>query len=77
MKIETILNAMMKVNNNLILVGPLHLLVGPHRHKHLVNLRQYYAFRDRIIRMDKEKDQTIRWMEHDLNLWRKESKNED
>ena len=52
MKIETILNALMRVNNNLVLVGPLH-------HKHLANLRQYPAFRDRIIRMVEEKDQMI------------------
>ncbi len=49
MKIETIVNAMMRVNNNLILVGPLH-------KKHLANLRQYAAFRARILRIDAEKD---------------------
>ena len=50
MKIETILNAMIKVNNNLI-------LVGLHHHKHLANLRQYYAFRDRMLRMGNDSEE--------------------
>ena len=52
MKPETILNAMEKTHDNLVLVGPLH-------HKHLANLRQYHAFRSRLLRMFADKDARI------------------
>ena len=55
MKIETILDALEKKLCKLI-------IVGVHDPKHLKNMRQYHTFRDRIIRMDKDKDEEIEYL---------------
>ena len=50
MYLETYLNAMEKNHDQLVLVGPLH-------PRHLRALRQYRAFRDRILRLGNDHEE--------------------
>ena len=61
MYLETYLNAMEKNHDQLVLVGPLH-------PRHLRALRQYRAFRDRILKMDERNKMRIAELEADLYL---------
>jgi hypothetical protein len=65
MKIETILNAMAKTRDD---KSSYHL---PSLWKWTRRGRQYYAFRDRIIRMDEEKDKLIKEIDGELELWQR------
>ena len=63
MKIETILNAMVMADRRRI---------APSYLKHLIrnSQRQYNAFRDRILRMDAEKDARIAELEAAIDRYR-------
>ena len=72
MKIETILNAMEKARLGISEISTMVAhdvtIEDQVRPKYGKRCRQYRAFRDRIIRMDREKDEEIDRCEMDIEL---------